>query len=91
MPARRPQSEPTPRPTNAPSLRRHHPTPTPLLISRKDAAVLLGGISVATLIRMEANGTLHPVRLNRQARTSQVFYRAADVERLAQGGNDAAH
>jgi len=68
-----------------PSGRQRHPRPppTPLLVARKDAALMLGAISVATLIRLEQRGVLHPVRLNRQARTGQVFYRHDDLVRLA--------
>jgi hypothetical protein len=62
--------------------------PRPLLVSRKDAAVMLGGISMATMQRMEARGTLRPVRLNRDAKAGQVFYRHADLVALAQGSDD---
>ena len=61
----------------------------PLLVSRKDAAALLGGCSVMTLIRMEARGELQPIRLNRTAKAGQVFYRYDDIAHLAQGGDDA--
>jgi hypothetical protein len=54
----------------------------PLLVSRKNAALMLGGISVATIIRMEARGALVPVRLNPNSTTSQVFYRLSDLKAL---------
>ena len=87
MPQRRrriSQSERVPRPSPS---RQRPPRipPTPLLVARRDAAAMLGGVSIATLIRMEAAGTLQPVRLNRQARTGQVFYRHDDLVRLAGG------
>jgi hypothetical protein len=45
------------------------------IYSRKVASELfLGGISVASMKRMEAEGILKPVRLNKRSATSQVFY-----------------
>ncbi|MGY3547120.1 MerR family transcriptional regulator [Bradyrhizobium sp. USDA 4469] len=55
----------------------------PLLISRAKAAKLLG-VSVATIIRLEKEGVLSPVRLSKQSRVSMVLYRYEDVLRLAQ-------
>ena len=52
---------------------------------------MLGGISIATLQRMEARGVLHPVRLNQTAKAGAVFYRTDELVRLAQGGDGAAH
>jgi hypothetical protein len=60
----------------------------PLLVARKDAAGMLGNVSVMTLIRMEARGELQAVHLNRSARAAKlgkVFYRYDDIVRLAQG------
>jgi hypothetical protein len=59
---------------------------TPLLVSRKNAAEILGDVSVMMLIRMEARGELQAVRLNRTAKTGQVFYRYEDLVALARGG-----
>jgi hypothetical protein len=55
-------------------------------VSRKDAAQLLGGVSVMSLIRLEQKGVLRPVRLNRDAKAGQVFYAYRDLVALAQGG-----
>jgi hypothetical protein len=44
-----------------------------LLYTRKQARELLGGISVFTLIRLEREGRLKPIRLS-QSPTSQVYY-----------------
>lgn len=52
-----------------------------LLYSREQARVILGGICVMTLRRLEARGALTPVRLNKSP-NSRVFYRAADVQAL---------
>jgi hypothetical protein len=70
---------------------RSKPTPlTPLLVSRADAAVMLGGVSVMTLIRLEQRGELQPIRLNRAAKAGAVFYRYTDLVALAEGGGDDA-
>ncbi len=50
-----------------------------LLVSRQDAAQLLGNVSVATLMRLEKLGVLHPVSLNPNAPMSQKFYRSDDI------------
>ncbi len=55
-----------------------------LLVNRQRAAAMLGGISTATLIRMEQAGRLKPIRLSGHA-TSVVFYRIEDIQKLAQG------
>jgi hypothetical protein len=44
-----------------------------LLYTRKQARELLGGISVFTLIRLEREGRLKPIRLSRSP-TSQAYY-----------------
>lgn len=61
-----------------------HVLPEPLLVSRKNAASMLGGVSVATIIRMELRGALIPVRLNPHSLTSQVFYRMRDLKALVE-------
>ena len=45
----------------------------PLLVSRRDARVLLGGISTSTLIRLERKGLLIPKRLTRSP-SGTVYY-----------------
>lgn len=55
-----------------------------LLVSRKAACKLLGNISVITITRLEEQGVLRPVRLNKQSETSQVFYRMRDIRALAE-------
>jgi hypothetical protein len=51
---------------------------------------MLGGISIATLQRMEERGTLERVRLNPDSKIGQVFYRFDDLVRLAQGDDQDA-
>ena len=60
-----------------------------LLYSREQARRALGGVSIATLQRLEARGLLKPVRLNKGSPTAKVFYRVSDLAALAQGGDDA--
>jgi hypothetical protein len=62
------------------------PPVNPLIVPRRQAARLLS-VSTSTLIRMEQAGTLTPLKLT-QADNGAVFYRLADLERLAQGGGD---
>ena len=64
----------------------HNPQPRQqrLLYTRAQAAQLLA-CSIATLIRAEARGDLHAVRLNPKS-NAKVFYRAADVYALAESG-----
>lgn len=50
-----------------------------LLYSRKDVARLLGGIHVSTVARLEKQGQLHPIRLNRFSPNGQVYFRADEV------------
>jgi hypothetical protein len=57
----------------------------PLLYSRAQAAKLLGRISVASVIRLEQDGLLTPIKLNPNRPTSSTFYRASQVRRLAKG------
>jgi hypothetical protein len=58
--------------------------PEALLYSREASRQLLGGISIASIKRLERNGELTPVRLNKRSPTAQVFYRRAQVLALAQ-------
>jgi hypothetical protein len=61
---------------------RDRPRPKKLILSRKTTAVRLGGVSVATVIRMELDGLLTPIRLTGKKR-GQVFYSADEVEARA--------
>jgi hypothetical protein len=54
-----------------------------LLVSRQDAARLLGNVSVATCIRLEKAGILQPVSLNPKSSTSQKFYTQDNVLSVA--------
>jgi hypothetical protein len=58
-----------------------------LLHARREAAHMLGGVSVATLIRLEKSGRLHPVKLDASKRTGQTYYARAELEKLASGSN----
>ena len=49
------------------------------LVPRKEAARILGGVCIATIIRYEKSGLLRPVRLSPKG---QVFYRALDLAQL---------
>jgi hypothetical protein len=51
-----------------------------LLYTREQTAYALGGVSIATIIRLENEGRLRKVRLRGQG---QVFNPSADVEALA--------
>lgn len=64
----------------------HNLQPQQLLVTRTQAAQLLA-CSVATVIRLEANGDLPAVRINRKP-NSKVYYRRSDVWALAQGGTE---
>lgn len=58
-----------------------------LLVSRKEAASRLGGVHVSTVIKLEQEGRLRPVRLT--PRSGQVFYRVADLEQLVEKSTEA--
>jgi hypothetical protein len=63
---------------------RHIPqsaVPGQLLFSRAQAAKLLGGLSFATLIRLEKAGRLRPVKLLNNP-SGKTFYTARDLEAL---------
>jgi hypothetical protein len=55
-----------------------------LLYSRRQTAKALGGISIATVQRLEARGLLDKVRLAGSA-NGAVFHRASQVHALAEG------
>jgi hypothetical protein len=55
-----------------------------LLVSRKAACKLLGNVSAITLMRMEEQDVLHPVRLNKLSATGKVYYRMAELRALAE-------
>jgi hypothetical protein len=59
--------------------------PTPLLHTREQACRMLGGISVSTLIRLEAMGQLTAVKLNKTSKSAQTFYKHDDLVALASG------
>lgn len=52
-----------------------------LLYSREQVAEMLGGVSIATVRRLEREGRLKPVRLSRSP-TAMVFFRASNVQAL---------
>jgi len=60
------------------------PLPAPRLYTRRAAAALLGGVSLPTLIKLEQEGRLTPVRL-RDKQHSQVMYRASEIDRIVNG------
>jgi hypothetical protein len=59
-----------------------------LLYSRAQVCHLLGGIHVATVIRLEQSGKLPPVKLT-PADQGKTYYRRADVMALVQGSADS--
>jgi hypothetical protein len=69
--------------------RRHQrPEVASLLVSRRDAALMLGGCSVATVMRLEWDGRLHARRLRRNG---PIYYDIEEVRALArEGASDAA-
>jgi hypothetical protein len=54
------------------------------LYPRRIAREILGGASDPTLRRLEKDGDLQPVKLNKRSATGQVFYRGSDLLRLVQ-------
>jgi hypothetical protein len=56
-----------------------------LLYTREQSAHVLGGVSIATIRRLEAEGLLSLIRLSRSP-TAQVFHRADQVHNLAEHG-----
>ena len=63
--------------------------PERLLYTREQVAQLLGGVSIATVRRLEREGQLRPVRLSRSP-TAMVFFRASDVRALVEEADDVA-
>ncbi|MFZ2081143.1 MAG: hypothetical protein WAV38_31750 [Xanthobacteraceae bacterium] len=60
-----------------------------LLYSREQTARALGGISVATILRMEARGLLDQVRVAGSPKgKGAVFHRVEQVRALARGEGD---
>jgi hypothetical protein len=59
-----------------------------LLVSRTEAAQMLGGVSSLTIIRLQHAGHLTPVRLTKRP-AAKVFYRIEEVLALAQASEDA--
>jgi hypothetical protein len=59
-----------------------------LLYSREQVAEMLGGISTASVRRLERAGTLRPVRLTR--RTGMVFFKHDDVLALIEAASNDA-
>jgi len=49
------------------------------LYPREQARQILGGVSIATLLRLEKAGLLKPIRLNKRSPTAQVFYKGANL------------
>lgn len=62
-------------------------SPERLLYSREQVAELFGGVSTATIRRMERENRLRPIRLTGR-NTGQVFFKASDVHALVE---EAAH
>ncbi|MGY2849307.1 putative site-specific integrase-resolvase [Bradyrhizobium sp. USDA 4509] len=59
----------------------------PLLVSRKAAQQMLGGISVSHLRRLMKAGEIHPVFLNSSRspqRSGKLFFRVSDLEALVE-------
>jgi hypothetical protein len=65
-----------PKPKDAYTVRR-------LLYSRGQACHALGGISIATVIRLEKHGALTPIKLLPKKISAQTFYRVEEIEALA--------
>lgn len=61
----------------------HHNGIAPLLVSRRNAAIMLGDVSLATLRRMEKDGILIPIRLRPNAPTGEVYYKIENVHAVA--------
>ncbi|HWZ38597.1 MAG TPA: hypothetical protein VNY08_09885 [Bradyrhizobium sp.] len=55
------------------------------LYPREQARQILGGISIATLVRLEKAGALKPVRLNKRSPTAQVFYTGVNLREITRG------
>jgi hypothetical protein len=55
------------------------------LYPREQARQILGGISIATLVRLEKAGALKPIRLNKRSPTAQVFYTGVNLREVTRG------
>jgi hypothetical protein len=55
------------------------------LYPREQARQILGGVSIATLKRLEKAGVLKPIRLNKRSPTAQVFYTGVNLRELTRG------
>jgi len=64
--------------------KRAHVDVQPLLVSRRDAALMLGGVDVSTVRRLERMGVLVAVKLARTAK-AQTFYVYDNVVAAAKG------
>ncbi len=60
-----------------------------LLYDRAYVSQLLG-VSIATLLRLEARKALTPIKLNSSTSRAKTYYRASQVRALAGLANDAA-
>ena len=49
------------------------------LYPREQARQILGGVSIATLKRLEKASVLKPIRLNKHSPTAQVFYTGVNL------------
>jgi hypothetical protein len=72
-----------PKPKDAYTVRR-------LLYSRGQVAHALGGVSISTVIRLEREGVLTPIKLLPKRTSAQTFYRVDEVEALASGAEGLA-
>jgi hypothetical protein len=55
------------------------------LYPREHARQILGGISIATLKRLEKASVLKPIRLNKHSPTAQVFYTGVNLREAMRG------
>jgi hypothetical protein len=55
-----------------------------LLYTRKQASAMLN-VSISTLLRLEAAGTLRGIKLTKNTSNAMTFYPAADLIALASG------
>jgi hypothetical protein len=78
----KPLADAKPKPKDAYTVRR-------LLYSREQAGHALGGVSISTVIRLEREGVLTPIKLLPKRTSAQTFYRVEEVEALAGGRDDA--
>jgi hypothetical protein len=60
-----------------------------VLLSREQARVAPGGISIATLIRLEQRGVLRAIKLTPGSENSKTFYSVENIQALARGDADA--